>query len=137
MKTLRSFFLLLLLIVTENISAQNVQTKDSTKSREEVVNETKPKFRGGDEREFIKWLYFNIKLPYEISSNGITGVSLVSFMVDSTGKVVDISVVKSLHSELDKVLIETIRKSPKWKPGLINNKRVNVRYILPFTVKYK
>lgn len=73
MKTLRSFFLLLLLIVTENISAQNVQTKDSIKSREEVVNETKPKFRGGDEREFIKWLYFNIKLPYEISLTVLLG----------------------------------------------------------------
>ena len=60
---------------------------------------------------------------------------VVQFVVDKTGKVGNIQVVRSIDKLLDQAAIDVVRALPAWKPGMQNGQPVNVRYTLPVSFK--
>jgi antitoxin component YwqK of YwqJK toxin-antitoxin module len=77
-----------------------------------------------------------IKFPgdYEITKNG-KGYVLVRFYVDETGSCRQPELLKGLHPAFDSQVLDAIKHSPKWTPGIYHNHEVSVYYTLPVSFK--
>ena len=93
-----------------------------------------PQFPGG-ERALIKFLQENVKYPPEALKDSIQGRVVVKFIVDSLGYVGEIEVVRSVHELLDEEAVRVCKTLPRFAPGRILGKAVNVWYTLPVTFK--
>ncbi|MBR5725549.1 MAG: TonB family protein [Muribaculaceae bacterium] len=96
--------------------------------------EVMPEFPGGMEG-LIKFLQENVKYPAQATANKIEGRVVVQFIIDKTGQVGDVKVVRSVSEELDAEAVRVVESMPKFTPGRQSGKAVNVRYMLPITFK--
>ena len=88
--------------------------------------DVKPSFLGStDPKVFLqKWVYTYMKYPQEAVKNGIQGRVLVDFIIDETGKVRDVKVLKGADPLLDEEAVRIISGSPQWKPGKLRGQKV-------------
>ena len=98
------------------------------------IVEQMPQFPGGDEA-LIKYLSSHINYPPMAVENGIQGRVVVEFVVDNTGKVGEVKVVRSVDKDLDKEAVRVCKSLPKFAPGRQNGHPVSVWYTLPVTFK--
>ena len=98
------------------------------------VAEVMPEFPGGPQALF-EFIRDNLKYPQHAIDGQIEGRVIVQFVVDKTGKMVNIQVIHSIDKLLDQAAIDVVRALPAWKPGMQNGKPVNVRYTLPIVFK--
>ncbi|GAB1474905.1 hypothetical protein MASR2M69_23460 [Bacteroidota bacterium] len=61
-----------------------------------MVVEVKPKFMGGDENTFTKWVASNLVYPPEAKAKGIQGRVIVQFIIDSTGRLNNVKVLRGV-----------------------------------------
>lgn len=99
-----------------------------------VAVEEMPSFPGG-EKEMMKFLAKNIKYPEIAAINNIRGRVTVSFVVNKDGKIVDVNVIKGVHSSLDQEAVRVVQSMPAWKPGKQSGKPVRTKYTLPVMFK--
>lgn len=94
--------------------------------------DVKPSFLGStDPRVFLqKWVYTYMKYPDEAVRDGIQGRVLVDFIIDESGKVRDVKVLKGADPLLDEEAVRIISGSPKWKPGKVLGKKVSAEMSL-------
>ncbi len=92
--------------------------------------EVLPQFHGGQEGwgDYVKT---NLKYPEEAKKNRITGRVIMSFVVDKTGSLEDIKVLRGVEKSLDDEALRILKTSPKWKPGIQNGRPVKVAYTMP------
>lgn len=96
------------------------------------IVEDMPTFNGGDPAiEFRKYIASNLEYPEIAAENGISGRVIVQFAVNSSGKVVDAVVVRSVDPALDKEAIRVVMSSPPWTPGKQRGKAVKVLFTFP------
>lgn len=83
-------------------------------------------------KKMIEFVQKNTKYPDLAMANGQSGKVFVEFMVTNQG---DISIlrVSGPYPILEKEANRVISKLPKMIPGKQGNKRVNVKYVMPFT----
>ena len=93
-----------------------------------------PQFPGGD-AALMKYLEAHINYPPMAAENNVQGRVVVQFVVDKTGKVGKVKVVRSVDKELDKEAIRVVKSIPKFVPGRQNGEAVAVWYTLPVTFK--
>ncbi|MBP5487129.1 MAG: TonB family protein [Bacteroidales bacterium] len=88
--------------------------------------DVKPSFLGStDPKVFLqKWVYTYMKYPQEAVKNGIQGRVLVDFIIDETGKIRDVKVLKGADPLLDEEAVRIISGSPQWKPGKLRGQKV-------------
>ena len=98
------------------------------------VAEVMPEFPGGTQALF-KFISENLEYPQHAIDGQIEGRVVVQFVVENTGKVGNIQVVRSIDKLLDQAAIDVVRALPAWKPGMQNGQPVNVRYTLPVSFK--
>ena len=116
------------------------QAADSTK--DEVVSvwqdeffkvvEDMPQFTDGN---IFDYLAQHVRYPEEAEKNGIGGMVYVQFVIDTTGKVVEPKVIKSVSPELDAEALRVVSGMPAWKPGMQRGKPVRVSFTLPVIFK--
>jgi len=105
--------------------------------KQEVVNkvytvaEQMPSFKGN----VNQWLAQNLTYPATAAENGIQGKVVLKFVVDENGNVSDVQVVRSVDPSLDREAVNTVKRMPKWNPGMQNGQPVKVWYTLPVTFK--
>ena len=94
------------------------------------VVEQMPNFPGGYQKmhEFIEK---NLHYPKECAENGIQGRVIIDFVVERSGKLTNIRVVKSVNPALDKEALRIVKLMPKWIPGRQSYKEVRVKCIIP------
>lgn len=63
-----------------------------------------------------------------------TGRIIVSFTINSKGKVIQPKIFQSLHPMLDQEAIRVISSMPRWTPGRQNGKDVDVKMRLPISL---
>ncbi len=141
-KALSALILLMVICISDKVNSQIKHSEESdTLKTKNIVPfnkiETKPRFKGGDYIEFRYWLYSKVQLPEDMRIKKLEGETLVTFVIDSTGAVQNVRIIKSLLPSLDAILIETVKNSPRWKPGYVNGLPVNVRFVMPFVVRYR
>ena len=108
--------------------------RDTDKKTEAVpfqFADTKPGFNGGDANEFNKWVAQQVVYPENCKKEGIAGRVTLSFIVNETGKVSDVKVLRGVHEDLDKEAVRVVSSSPDWTPGQKDGKAVPVKYTFP------
>ena len=115
-----------------------VQTPQDTKpqSDNKVYKsvEQMPRFPGG-EVGLMRYLQENIKYPPEAAKNDIEGRVIVQFIIDKTGQVGDVKVVRPVSEELDAEAVRVVKTLPKFEPGRQDGEAVSVWYTLPISFK--
>ena len=96
--------------------------------------EEPPSFPGGD-KALMQWLQNNIKYPEAAMEKGTQGRVIIRFIVHETGKVTDVSIVRSLDPVLDEEAVRVVNRMPDWTPGKQDGKQVSVYYTLPISFK--
>ena len=106
------------------------------KKSEEVFRsvEQMPQFPGG-EAALLKYLASHINYPPMAAENGIQGRVIVQFVVDKTGKVGEVKLVRTVDKDLDNEAVRVCKSLPKFTPGRQNGQPVSVWYTLPVTFK--
>ncbi|MEG0517667.1 MAG: M56 family metallopeptidase [Bacteroidales bacterium] len=97
----------------------------------------KPKFKGGDQNEFTRWVFAQIHYPDKAKSTGTQGRVTLQFTVDEKGKVVNPKVLRGVSKELDEEALRVVSASPNWEPGWDEGKPIKVRFIFPVIFQLK
>jgi Gram-negative bacterial TonB protein C-terminal len=116
-------------ICTTYLQAQNIATPDSTPIDYETV-EQRPIFPGGN-NEFMKFISKNFVVPEE---EGISGTILLSFIIETDGKVSNIKIIKDIGNGAGESAKRAISKSPNWQPGEEGGKIVRVIRMIPIKI---
>ena len=135
------------LLVAPKVCAQELTaTKPTTQVKKVVVEQTPqeveeeeiflrcekmPLFQGGDLNDFRTWVQTNLKYPEKAAKNRTQGVVYAEFIVDKTGDVSKVSILKGKEDGLNEEVIRVIKESPKWVPGEHRGQKVAVKYTLP------
>ena len=116
--------------------AVNEQASEPQDSRTKVYKsvEQMPEFPGGIV-EMMKFLQMNIKYPPLAAANKIEGRVIVQFIIEKTGEVGDVQVVRSVNEELDAEAVRVVKSMPKFTPGRQDGKDVAVWFTLPISFK--
>jgi len=90
-----------------------------------------PQFPGG-EKAMLAFIKTNLKYPDSARVKGISGRVIVTFVVDSVGKIGRIKVMRGIGSGCDEEAIRVLELMPDWIPGKRQGKPVAVSYTMPF-----
>lgn len=96
-----------------------------------IAVEKNPEIIGGLEALTSKLYYSEIAKRI-----GVEGKVVVTIIVDKEGNVVDVQIVKPLHSDLDQIAVKAVREL-KFYPGIQNGKPVKVQISIPIQFKLK
>ena len=104
------------------------------RSEDEIFTsvEQMPQFPGGD-AALMEYIDSHIQWPP--TATCAQGRVIVQFVVDKTGKVGEVKVVRSVDKDLDKEAVRIIKTLPKFIPGRHKGQAVSVWYTLPVTFK--
>lgn len=114
---------------SNNDPVSTYKTSESVVSIDQV--EEKPKFQGRDARSFFHWVTTVMTYPESAKAAGVQGRVVVSFKVNSDGKVSDVNVLRGVCDVLDREAVRVISSSPDWTPGRHKGKNVAVTYTFP------
>jgi protein TonB len=99
------------------------------------IAEVMPEFEGG-EKALYKFLRKTVRYPEVAKRTGEEGTVYVKFIIDVTGAVTGIEIIKGVSAALDKEALRVINLMPHWKPGKQHGMAVNVRRILPLKFEF-
>ncbi len=132
-----------LFISLEDDASLGVEIMDYVADIEEEIIEEAPlpfsavkelaKFGKGDDKEFQKWVYSQIRYPDEARENGISGRVFIQFTIEKDGSVANVKVLRGVDPALDKEAIRVVSMSPKWTPAKNQDRTVRVIYAFPIT----
>jgi TonB family protein len=89
--------------------------------------EEMPKFNNGDINTFVKWVYSNLQYPKYAQDNGISGIVIFSFIVESDGTLSNVEILRSPDESLSNEVLRVLKLSPKWTSGVRNGRAVRVK----------
>lgn len=92
--------------------------------------EEMPEYPGGDDA-LLKYIAQEMKYPEECRKNGIMGIVLVNFLVNSQGAVGDVKIVRSSNELFNKEALRVIKSIRGYKPGRQKGKPVPVQFTIP------
>ncbi len=105
--------------------------EEATEEEVFVIVEDMPTFRGGDINKFREWVQKRVRYPELASENGIQGRVYITFVVETTGLVSNVTITRSVDTLLDEAAKEAVEASPRWEPGMQRGRPVRVRYSIP------
>ncbi len=126
MKFLYTFLFLIVTLFAFDLKAQDKTSNDEVFSKVDVM----PEFPGGMD-DLSYFFYTHLKYPEDAKKDKIEGTVYVAFIVDETGKVKNVRVIKGVSPSLDKEAIRVASQMPNWTPGKHNGKNVKVQFNLP------
>ena len=110
-----------------------------TEVEEEIIEEdipfvnveTKPRFQGGEATTFSRWVSEHLSYPTIAQEMCISGRVMLEFTIRKDGRLADIKVLRGVDPILDEEAIRVVSNSPRWEPGMQQDRPVNVRYQFP------
>ena len=96
--------------------------------------EEMPSFPGGPDA-LMKWLSNNVEYPVQAQENGVQGRVIVSFVVETDGRIDEAEVARSVDPYLDREALRAVKSMPRWIPGRQNGECVRVRYNVPIAFR--
>lgn len=115
--------------IKEDTFPQNKATKTIFTTAEHI-----PEFIGG-QLGLYKWLSQNIVYPWEAKNNKIEGIVFVKFVIEATGEVSEVNIMKGIGYGCDEEAARVVKNMPKWKPAMQNGYPVAVYYNMPISFK--
>ncbi len=95
------------------------------------IVEDMPSFKGEGLNGFRNWVMKNLQYPEIAAENGISGTVYVQFVVEPTGLVNKVTIMRGVDPALDKEAIRVVKTSPKWTAGKQRGKSVRVAFTFP------
>ncbi|MET4081285.1 TonB family protein [Pedobacter sp. UYP30] len=92
-----------------------------------VSIQKQPEFPGGIEK-FYQYLSKSIRYPKKAQEDNKQGKVFLTFIVEEDGSLSDIQVVRGPSEEINDEAIRVLKASPRWNPGIYNDKAVRVKY---------
>lgn len=100
-----------------------------------LVAEVMPLFREGDiyYKEFRQWVQARTRTPRRLRRDTTwqTMRVITSFVIDSTGRLIQPTVLRSPDSQLSRRALRILKRSPRWTPGRQADRPVPVKFTLP------
>ncbi len=114
------------------LGQQNETVAFPPESEDEVfmVVEKMPQFPGGVD-SMQAFIGKNIVYKKEALDSNIQGKVYVSFILNKMGELHNINIIKGLGYGLDEECIRVVKAMPKWTPGELRGKKVNVKITIP------
>ncbi len=113
------------------VEAPKQEVKQEVENKVFTVAEQMPSFKGN----VNQWLSQNLTYPAVAAEHGIEGRVIVKFVVEKDGRVTDVQVVRSVDPALDREAVNTVKRMPKWNPGMNNGQPARVWFTLPVNFK--
>jgi protein TonB len=86
----------------------------------------------------MKFIQENLVYPEGYGEIDAIGKVYVKFVVSKSGMCSDFKILRGIQdSNLERAVIEMLKKMPKWKPAKINGKEVGSFYMLPVYIDYE
>lgn len=125
---------------TESDEDLEIEEEEETTDEVFMIVEDMPRFQGCmddqcTQMEIMRYIAKKTKYPPIAKENNITGRVFVSFVVDKSGKVTKVKVLRGVDKYLDAEAIRVVQSMPKFKPGKQRGKAVNVQYNVPINFK--
>ena len=123
-------------VIEDEIEIEDTESDEDLEIVEEddeevfMVVENMPEFPGGD-LGLMKYIQKNVKYPPIAKEYNITGKVYISFVVDRSGSVTNVKVVRGVDKNLDAEAVRVIKSLPKYKPGKQRGKAVKVMFTVP------
>ena len=95
-----------------------------------------PQYPGGN-AELLRYVAHHIRYPALALRNGIEGRVYVKFVVDETGRVIDLNVVKGIGGGCDEEAVRVLRTLSRFEPGRQNGRAVKVYFNVPIAFMIK
>jgi protein TonB len=124
-----------LIIPTFGVDFGNNIPPETTEIYEEFTVDIQAEFMGGGTEKFQKWVMEHIKYPQVAIDNGIDGKVFIKFVIDRTGNLTGIKIVRGVDESLDEESVRVLNLSPQWKPAIKNSKPVAVQYQMPLNYR--
>ena len=115
---------------TESDEMVAIEIEEESDEEFFMVVENMPEFPGGDVG-LMKYIQKNVKYPPIAKEYNITGKVYVSFIVDKSGSVTDVKIVRGVDKSLDAEALRVVKSLPKYKPGKQRGKAVRVMFTIP------
>jgi len=85
--------------------------------------------------DLARYLSENLRYPDAARKAGIQGRVVTQFVVNPTGALSDITIMRGLHPECDAEVLRVLQAMPAFIPGRQNGKAVAVYYTLPVSFR--
>ncbi|MCD6564468.1 MAG: energy transducer TonB [Bacteroidales bacterium] len=117
----------------EEVQILDFDVADEEEEEAEIfyIVEDMPSFKGKGLNGFRNWVMKNLQYPEIAAENGISGTVYVQFVVEPTGMVNKVTIMRSVDPSLDKEAIRVVKTSPKWTAGKQRGKPVRVAFTFP------
>ncbi|MEE1945413.1 energy transducer TonB [Pedobacter sp. KR3-3] len=86
-----------------------------------------PSYPGGPSK-FEEYIYKNLKYPSNAIKNNIEGTVTVQFSIAKDGTLLFPSIINGLGYGCDEAVLEVLKKSRKWNPGIRNGRPIHAIY---------
>lgn len=134
---MKKFIIMALMAVfgLTTVSAQKTVVAQKNQKVFDIV-EQMPEYPGGQAALF-EYLSKNIKYPADAEKKKVEGKVFVTFVVDTDGKITDVSLMRKVFPSLDAEAVRVISAMPNWIPGKQKGQVVRVKYTVPIMFRLK
>ena len=131
-------FIIMALMAVFGLTTVSAQKTVVAKKNQKVfdVVEQMPEYPGGQAALF-EYLSKNIKYPADAEKKKVEGKVFVTFVVDTDGKITDVSLMRKVFPSLDAEAVRVISAMPNWIPGKQKGQVVRVKYTVPIMFRLK
>ena len=98
------------------------------------ISESVPRFPGG-EVALMRYFHANFKYPPELAETCFQGRVVVTFLIDKTGRVAEVKVLRSIHELLDREVVRVCESLPRFEPARKDGEPIDFWYTLPISFK--
>jgi protein TonB len=77
----------------------------------------------------------NLVYPEIAMENGIEGIVLAKASFDEAGRLIKVTIERSLMKECDEAVLGVLNKMPQWYPAILNGKAIPKTLLLPVSFK--
>jgi antitoxin component YwqK of YwqJK toxin-antitoxin module len=89
---------------------------------------------GNGTKDWLKYVYKKIYFPSNFNIvNGNKVVAVARYIVNEAGRMEDAYLEIPIHPEFDRIVLNAIKNSPKWKPAISHNRKVKSYFVQPFS----
>ena len=131
-------FIIMALMAVFGLTTVSAQKTIVAKKNQKVFDivEQMPEYPGGQAALF-EFISKNVKYPDDAVKKKVEGKVFVTFVVDTDGKITDVSLMRKVFPSLDAEAIRVISAMPNWIPGKQKGQVVRVKYTVPIMFRLK
>jgi len=143
-----SFLIILILLLNccrnNRVKSLDNNATNGNKNIDSVLVEPEkyPKFKGG-QSALLEFIDSNLNNSIVSDSNLKEGRVVISFIIDTIGKIGDFKIEKSYNQIIDSEFLRVLKLMPNWEPGEIclNNmngpwRKISYKYLIPLKIPY-